>query len=214
LCFDTSSKNKNEKRVRKDDALEKTMKLGFIFNLINITYLLLSFLILTKSQLDLSTQTSTRAVNCSLAGLEGHGANSSSAANNGADCPPSSLAASTTSGLDEEDGDEHDEANHDDNEDEDENDDDEYDTFYEDNPKTNALTNTTNAADSNQKTVMQLKEKRIMSSGDLARLKRSLLYGYDRNSRPLKNATDVVRVRVGISIAQINNLDEVYQVTN
>lgn len=54
--------------------------------------------------------------------------------------------------------------------------------------------------------------KRIESSRDLYKLRRSLLFGYDRFSRPLINSSDAVVVKLGVNVAQINGLDEDYQV--
>jgi hypothetical protein len=195
------------------------MKLGYIFNLINITYLLLSFLILTKSQLDLSTQTATIAVECSNI-TSGSGANSTAAKNGANGCAPSTTTPNPDDGDEDGSGedDDDDEDNQDENEDDD--DDDEYvDTFYDDNSRldynsTNATNKTNSSQDRKKSTHTVLDNKKVDSSSDLVRLKRSLLYSYDRNSRPLRNTTDAVQVRIGISIAQINNLDEVYQVKN
>ncbi|RNA09084.1 hypothetical protein BpHYR1_036426 [Brachionus plicatilis] len=51
----------------------------------------------------------------------------------------------------------------------------------------------------------------VSSSEDLSRLRKTLLNFYDRKSRPLKNSSQPIQVKIGISIAQINKLDEVYQ---
>lgn len=52
----------------------------------------------------------------------------------------------------------------------------------------------------------------VASSQDLSRLRKTLLNFYDRKSRPLVNSSMPIRVKIGISVSQINKLDEVYQV--
>jgi hypothetical protein len=164
------------------------MKLSFVFNLINITYLLLSFLILTRSQLDLSTQTSTIAVACSPEKT------SFNATTHGADC-----ATSSSSDVEEEkDVEEEQEENEYENDYDDGDENDDNDNFFE---------------TGSNRTVNPVLNRLVSSSFDLNLLKESLLYMYDRKSRPLSNTSDAIQVRLGVSIAQINNLDEVYQVS-
>lgn len=52
----------------------------------------------------------------------------------------------------------------------------------------------------------------VITSYDLYRLKRKLLFFYDRDSRPLYNSIDPIRVYLRIKLLQINNLDEELQV--
>lgn len=52
----------------------------------------------------------------------------------------------------------------------------------------------------------------VLDHLSLLRLRRSLLYFYDRNSRPISKSSNSLYVYIGISIVQINNLDEIYQV--
>ncbi len=69
--------------------------------------------------------------------------------------------------------------------------------------------------DQYQKQLQELftfKEK-IEHSQDLIRLRKSLLFGYDKFSRPLKNSSDSIVVKLGVNVAQINGLDEDFQVS-
>lgn len=52
----------------------------------------------------------------------------------------------------------------------------------------------------------------ITSSYDLNKLRQSLIYGYDRSSRPVINSSQPLKVKVGVNVAQINGLDEKLQV--
>lgn len=52
----------------------------------------------------------------------------------------------------------------------------------------------------------------VASSYDLFRLKRKLLFEYDRDSRPLYNSIEPMRVYFRVKLVQLNHLDEVYQV--
>lgn len=52
----------------------------------------------------------------------------------------------------------------------------------------------------------------VTSSYDLLKLKRSLLYSYDKGARPLINSQQPIKVFLRIKFVQINNLDEVLQV--
>lgn len=52
----------------------------------------------------------------------------------------------------------------------------------------------------------------VSNSHDLLQLRKTLLNFYDRKSRPIKNSSLPIRVQIGISVSQINKLDEVYQV--
>jgi hypothetical protein len=54
--------------------------------------------------------------------------------------------------------------------------------------------------------------EKIYDSRELIRLRKSLLFGYDRFSRPLVNSSHQVVVKLGVNVAQINGLDEDYQV--
>ncbi len=54
--------------------------------------------------------------------------------------------------------------------------------------------------------------KQVENSHDLQMLRQSLLFRYDKNSRPLDSSLSPIKVQLDINIAQINNLDEVYQV--
>lgn len=57
-----------------------------------------------------------------------------------------------------------------------------------------------------------LNKKPVSSSHDLLQLRKTLLNFYDRKSRPIKNSSLPIQVQIGISVSQINRLDEVYQV--
>ncbi|CAF0725306.1 unnamed protein product [Brachionus calyciflorus] len=57
-----------------------------------------------------------------------------------------------------------------------------------------------------------LNKRKVIQSYDLARLRHALLYFYDKKSRPISNSSIPIQVQIGISISQINKLDEVYQV--
>ena len=57
-----------------------------------------------------------------------------------------------------------------------------------------------------------LNKKEVVDSKDLSRLRKALLYFYDRKSRPISNSSKPIQVKIGISVSQINKLDEVYQV--
>lgn len=52
----------------------------------------------------------------------------------------------------------------------------------------------------------------IQYSYDLKRLRDSLLYGYDKFSRPRVNSAKPVVVKIGVNVAQINGLDEDFQI--
>lgn len=52
----------------------------------------------------------------------------------------------------------------------------------------------------------------ITHSYDLNRLRQSLIYSYDKLSRPVINSSDPVIVKLGVNVAQINGLDEDFQV--
>ena len=54
--------------------------------------------------------------------------------------------------------------------------------------------------------------KEIVDSLSLFELKKHLLGLYDRNSRPIFNSSKPLMVRLGVSVAQINNLDVNFQV--
>lgn len=54
--------------------------------------------------------------------------------------------------------------------------------------------------------------EKIYDSRELIRLRKSLLFGYDKFSRPLVNSSHQVVVKLGVNVAQINGLDEDYQV--
>ena len=55
-------------------------------------------------------------------------------------------------------------------------------------------------------------EDKIILNYDLNKLRRSLIYGYDKLSRPVINSSNAVTVRVGVNVAQINGLDDDLQV--
>ncbi len=52
----------------------------------------------------------------------------------------------------------------------------------------------------------------VTSSYDLFRLRRKLLFFYDRDSRPLYNSIQPIKVYMSVKFVQINHLDEVLQV--
>ena len=52
----------------------------------------------------------------------------------------------------------------------------------------------------------------VVSNFDLIRLRRSLLWMYDKGVRPVADSTKPIDVHIGVSIVQINSLDEQYQV--
>lgn len=53
---------------------------------------------------------------------------------------------------------------------------------------------------------------KVISDHDLYQLRRSLLWAYNPQSRPVENSSHPIIVKIGTRVAQINNLDEVYQV--
>ncbi len=53
----------------------------------------------------------------------------------------------------------------------------------------------------------------VITQDDLLMLRRSLLCYYDKNSRPLINSSHSIEVQIGINLIQINELDEIYQVS-
>ena len=86
------------------------------------------------------------------------------------------------------------------------NDDDEYYDTEDD----LSLRQTYNSSDLNQATPFNPShwtlDHVVEDSISLLRLKHSLLYMYDRTSRPLENSSKPMQVRLGLSVAQINNL--------
>ena len=54
--------------------------------------------------------------------------------------------------------------------------------------------------------------EKIVDSFSLFKLKKKLLAYYDGNSRPVFNSSKPIMVRLGVSVAQINNLDVNFQV--
>ena len=73
------------------------------------------------------------------------------------------------------------------------------------------LNQTGAAQDSYCQNVFEFSEK-IVYSKDLIQLRNSLLLCYDKYSRPLINSSEAINVKLGINIAQINSLDEDFQV--
>lgn len=57
-----------------------------------------------------------------------------------------------------------------------------------------------------------LNKEKVVGSFDLFRLRNSLLHFYDKKARPLLNSSHAVQVYIGVSVVQINKLDEVFQV--
>ena len=53
----------------------------------------------------------------------------------------------------------------------------------------------------------------VITQDDLLMLRRSLLRYYDKNSRPLINSSHSIEVQIGINLIQVNELDEIYQVS-
>lgn len=58
-----------------------------------------------------------------------------------------------------------------------------------------------------------LNKQYVVGSSDLLRLRKSLLYFYDKKTRPLLNSKQPIHIYIGVSVSQINKLDEVYQVS-
>jgi hypothetical protein len=56
--------------------------------------------------------------------------------------------------------------------------------------------------------------KTVITQKDLLMLRRSLLRYYDKHSRPLVNSSHSVEVQIAISLIQINELDEMFQVSS
>ena len=54
--------------------------------------------------------------------------------------------------------------------------------------------------------------EKIVDSFSLFKLKKKLLAYYDGNSRPVFNSSKPLMVKLGVSVAQINNLDVNFQV--
>jgi hypothetical protein len=54
--------------------------------------------------------------------------------------------------------------------------------------------------------------EQINTSKDLIKLRKSLLYSYDRFSRPLIDSSKPIKISFSISIVQINGLNEAYQI--
>jgi hypothetical protein len=52
----------------------------------------------------------------------------------------------------------------------------------------------------------------VRTSDDLAKLRKSLLTGYDMKSRPIADSSTPFKVYLRVHILQINGLDEIYQV--
>lgn len=56
--------------------------------------------------------------------------------------------------------------------------------------------------------------KQVITQNDLLMLRQSLLRYYDKNSRPLLNSSHSIEVQIAINLIQINELDEIYQVSS
>lgn len=54
--------------------------------------------------------------------------------------------------------------------------------------------------------------EQVKTSSDLIKLRQSLLWYYDKNSRPLRDSSKQIKVKISVSIVQINGLNEAYQV--
>jgi len=56
--------------------------------------------------------------------------------------------------------------------------------------------------------------KQVITQDDLLMLRQSLLHYYDKNSRPLLNSSHSIEVQIAMNLIQINELDEVFQVSS
>ena len=54
--------------------------------------------------------------------------------------------------------------------------------------------------------------ERVKTSVDLIKLRQLLLWNYDKNSRPIRDSSKPIKIKLSISIVQINGLHETYQV--
>ena len=71
---------------------------------------------------------------------------------------------------------------------------------------------TNQSSELNYRTKKPWPDKPVTTSRDLIKLRSNLLLFYDKKSRPLSNSSQPLVVKLGVSILQINNLDEIYQV--